>query len=55
MSNKRDTGTGIKLTKEELELIKENAKRNGFWSMSEYLRFLGTDTTLNVHREVKYD
>jgi len=36
-----------------LELVKANTKRNRFGSMSEYLRFLGTDITLEVKREIK--
>ena len=36
---KRDTGTTIPLTKEELKKIKENADKLGM-SMSSYIRFV---------------
>ena len=52
MASKRDTGTRVKMTKDELELVKANAKRNNFDSMSEYLRFLGTDIKLEIRREI---
>jgi len=34
----------LRLNKEENEKIKENSKKFGFHSVSEYMRFVGTNT-----------
>jgi len=38
----------IRITKIEKEIIAENAKKNNFNSTSEYLRFLGMNTTIVI-------
>lgn len=41
----------IRLTDEEKNIIQENAKKNGFRSVSEYLRFLGMNTIVEIKQK----
>lgn len=41
----------IRLTDDEKNIITENAKRNGFRSVSEYLRFLGMNVTVEIKQK----
>ena len=48
MHTKKEAGFRIRLTEEEKEIIRDNANKNNFRSMAEYLRFLGMNCTVNV-------
>ncbi len=41
----------LRLTEEQKKRIKENAKRNNFVSVSEYLRFLGMNTEIIIKQK----
>ena len=42
----------IRLTKDEFETIKINAKRKGFYSLSGFLRHLAIDHDFITHRKI---
>jgi hypothetical protein len=42
----------IRLTKDELETIKNNAKRKGFYSLSGFLRHLAIDHDFITHQKI---
>ncbi len=44
----KEKGIRIRMTEVEKNTISENAKKNNFRSISEYLRFLGMNTVINV-------
>jgi len=54
-NKKKQSHMMIRISDDDKSIIIENAKRNNFNSVSEYLRFLGMNTTIEVKLNDKKD